>query len=121
MNIVEQVFVWVTVTGIVLNLWRIALRNYSYRANVPKRLLQIKEKIEAGKPPRGLWSSLRVEPMFDAHYRRIPGRLSCTVLPLQVNKENVWQLRVGFRPTAASRPSHFISIPVYSNGQIYDQ
>ncbi len=87
---------------------------------IPKRLLQLKAGIEKGKPHRRFWHSLRAQPQFDDHYRRVPGRLSCTVLPLHVNGEDHWQLRVGFKTTADSQPSFYISIPVYANGQIYD-
>tara|TARA_R100000900_G_scaffold8157_3_gene8040 strand:- start:5394 stop:5537 length:144 start_codon:yes stop_codon:yes gene_type:complete len=46
--------------------------------------------------------------------------MTCTVLPLNVNKEDVWQLRVGFKNSAAEKPTNYISIPVYANGHIYD-
>lgn len=115
-----NIFIFLFLLSLVLNLFRVAIMRNSMKPDVPKRLLQMKAQIEKGKPHRSLWSALRAEPMFDDHYRRVPGRLSCTVMPLQVNKENVWQLRVGFRTTADSRPSHFISVPVYSNGKIYD-
>lgn len=86
----------------------------------PKALLRLKEGIEKGKPNRRLWNTLRAQPMFDDHYRRIPGRMSCTIHRFECNKENVWQLRVGFKTTAADEPSNYISIPVYANGHIYD-
>jgi len=86
----------------------------------PRALLRLKQGIEKGKPNRRLWNLLRAKPGFDDHYRRVPGRMSCTVLPLKVNDEDVWQLRVGFKTTAADKPSSYLSIPVYANGQIYD-
>lgn len=88
---------------------------------VPKRLLKLKEGIEKGKPHRRYWHILRANPMFDEHYRYVPGRLTCAVLPYECNKEDIWQLRVGFKETAGDKePQTYISIPVYKNGQIYD-
>lgn len=87
---------------------------------VPKRLLQIAGQVRKGNPPRRYWDTLRAEPMFDQHYRRMPHRMTCCVIPHRVNGEDVWQLRVGFRTTPNEEPSKFISIPVYSNGHIYD-
>lgn len=86
----------------------------------PPALMRLKAGIEKGKPNRRLWHTLRAQERFDDHYRRIPGRMTCTVLPLRVNNEDVWQLRVGFKTTAADKPSKYISIPVYANGHIYD-
>lgn len=87
---------------------------------VPKRLMQLRKGFEKGTPHRRYWSALRAEPMFDEHYRKVPGRMSCTVLPYKCNEEDVWQLRVGFKTTAAEKPSKYISIPVYKDGKIYD-
>lgn len=87
---------------------------------VPKRLLQIAGQVRKGNPPRRYWDTLRAEPMFDEHYRRMPHRMTCCVIPYRVNGEDVWQLRVGFRTTPNEEPSKFISIPVYNNGKIYD-
>lgn len=88
---------------------------------VPKRLLKLKEGIEKGKPHRRYWHILRANPMFDEHYRYVPGRLTCAVLPYECNKEDIWQLRVGFKETAGDKePQSYINIPVYKNGQIYD-
>ena len=89
----------------------------------PKALQRIKEKFEVGKPPRRYWDTLRAHPsgMFDEHYRAVPGRLSCTILPARYNGERVWKLRVGFKTTASSKPSYYVTIPVYKNGKIYDQ
>ena len=89
--------------------------------SAPKMLLNIKAKFENGKPPRRYWDTLRAEPMFDEHYRAVPGRLSCTVAPSKINNEAVWNLRIGFKTTANSKPSKYINIPVYKNGKIYDQ
>ena len=87
---------------------------------IPARLLQLQQGFLNGKPNRRYWESLRAEPMFDEHYKKVPGRMSCTILPYECNKENVWQFRVGFKTTAADKPSKFISIPVYADGKIYD-
>jgi|11BtaG_2_1085332.scaffolds.fasta_scaffold00821_18 hypothetical protein len=87
---------------------------------IPDRLMKLSNSIANGKPHRRYWATLRAEPMFDDHYRKLPGRMSCTVLPFKSKGEQVWQLRVGFKETADSEPSKFISIPVYKNGQIYD-
>lgn len=87
---------------------------------IPKQLLRLKAGFDKGKPHRRYWHTLRANPGFDDHYRRVPGRLSCTVLPYNIKGEDHWQLRVGFKDSADSRPSTFISIPVYSNGQILD-
>ncbi len=118
-------------TDIVLFLWQcsfvcvlIALIKSRYDkmspTPIPPKLMQLKYAIEDGKPARKFWDTLRAEPMFDEHYRQVPGRLSCTVIPFTANGEDVWQLRVGFKTTADSKPTKFISIPVYKNGQIYD-
>ncbi|MAN61910.1 MAG: hypothetical protein CMI60_08165 [Parvibaculum sp.] len=104
--------------SILLNVLRIYIQNHSVK--IPRALVRIKEGIEKGKPNRRLWNTLRAQPRFDDHYRRIPGRMTCTVLPLNVNKEDVWQLRVGFKNSAAEKPTNYISIPVYANGHIYD-
>lgn len=87
---------------------------------IPARLLQLREGFLKGKPNRRYWDTLRAEPMFDEHYRKVPGRMTCTVMPYKCNKEDVWQFRVGFKTTAADKPTKFISIPVYADGKIYD-
>ena len=87
---------------------------------IPKNLLRLKAGFEKGKPNRRFWNTLRAQPGYQDYYRLAPGRLSCTVLPLEVHGENHWQLRVGFKKTADSRPSFYMSIPVYKNGQILD-
>lgn len=94
--------------------------NEAYGTPIPKQLLRIKENFEKGKPHRRYWATLRANPGFDDHYRRVPGRLSCTVLPLKVHGEDHWQLRIGFKETADSRPQTFMSIAVYKNGHILD-
>lgn len=98
----------------------IKLYEGSTPAPVPKRLLQIAGQVRKGNPPRRYWDTLRAEPMFDQHYRRMPHRMTCCVTPHRVNGEDVWQLRVGFRTTPNEEPTKFISIPVYNNGHIYD-
>ncbi len=87
---------------------------------IPKRLMVLREGFLKGKPNRRYWDTLRAEPMFDEHYRKVPGRLSCDILPYNANGESIWQLRVGFKTTANDKPSKYISIPVYKDGKIYD-
>ena len=107
------------VLSLVLNVARI-WRMDNMR-QVPKNLLRLKAGFEKGKPNRRFWYTLRAkEPGFDTHYRKVPGRMSCCVLPLTKNGEDVWQLRIGFKETAADKPTKYISIPVYANGQIYE-
>ena len=89
---------------------------------MPKSLEKVKAGFELGKPNRRYWDTCRaVEPMFDDHYRAVPGRLSCRVAPATYNGERVWKLHIGFKATADSKPSHYVTIPVYPNGKIYDQ
>ena len=88
---------------------------------VPKNLLRLKRGFEKGKPNRRFWNTMRAHDSgFDVHYRKVPGRMTCTVLPLTTHGEDVWQLRIGLKETANSKPNKYVSIPVYSNGQIYE-
>ena len=108
------------VISFLLNIFRIMYES-SKLYPVPKKLLRLKEGIEKGKPHRRYWHILRSDPMFDEHYRYVPGRLTCSVIPYKCNNEDIWQLRVGFKATASDRePQKYINIPVYKNGQIYD-
>jgi hypothetical protein len=108
------------VISTLINILRVMYNNAKLDP-VPKRLVKIKEGIEKGKPHRRYWHILRANPMFDEHYRYVPGRLTCAVLPYKCNKEDIWQLRVGFKTTADEKePSSYINIPVYKNGKIYD-
>ena len=114
-----DIFLFLFIVSLIGNAY-LVYRRLSVR-HVPKNLLRLKAGFEKGKPNRRFWYTLRAqEPGFDAHYRKVPGRMSCCVLPLRKNEEDVWQLRIGFKPTAADRPTRYISIPVYANGQIYD-
>jgi hypothetical protein len=88
---------------------------------LPSALLRVKAKFETGAPPRRYWDTCRSVPMFDEHYRQEPGRLSCNISPATVNGEKIYRLRIGFKLTADSKPSKYITIPVHRNGKIYDQ
>lgn len=112
-------FLFILLFSIIGNVY-FYVRGQRKLTQAPRALLRLKRGIEDGKPNRRLWHTLRSQEGFDDHYRRVPGRMTCTVLPLKVNKEDVWQLRIGFRTTAADKPSHYMSIPMYANGQIYD-
>jgi len=109
---------FIVLLSLILNGFRVLINKH--HAPVPKALMRLKLGIEKGKPNRRLWHTLRAKQGFDDHYRKVPGRMACTVLPLRVNGEDVWQLRVGFRTTAADKCGDYISITVYANGQIYD-
>ena len=115
-----MMFILKALLAYVLIIYLVGRLRQTHVAPAPRRLLQLSRGFEKGKPNRRYWSALRAEPMFDEHYRKIPGRMSCTVLPFRCNDEDIWQLRVGFKTTAADKPSKFISIPVYSDGKIYD-
>lgn len=87
----------------------------------PPSLVDIKRKFLLGKPPRKYARTLRAfEPRATSHYCKVPGRLTCAIRPFNVNGEKIWQLIVGFKETAESKPSHFCKIAVYADGQIYD-
>lgn len=87
----------------------------------PPKLGEIKNKFIMGKPPRKFHRTLRAyEPRATSHYCKVPGRLTCAIRPYDVNGERIWQLVVGFKESAESKPSHFCQIPVYGDGQIYD-
>ncbi len=87
----------------------------------PPRLVEIKNRFLLGKPPRKFHHTLRAyEPRATSHYCKVPGRLTCAIKPYNVNGEAVWQLVIGFKESAESKPTQFCQIPVYADGQIYD-
>jgi hypothetical protein len=97
------------------------LFRYLYQDKRPPKLEEIKLRFMQGKPPRKFHRILRAyEPVAMSYYCKAPGRLTCAIQPYDVNGEKIWQLIVGFRETADSKPTKFIQIPVYSDGQLYD-
>lgn len=87
----------------------------------PPKLVEIRKRFIMGKPPRKFHATLRIhEPTATSHYCKVPGRLTCVIRPYNANGEKLWQLVVGFKETAQSKPTHFCQIPVYADGQIYD-
>lgn len=91
------------------------------KPQVPAALERISERIAQGKVPTNVSNILKAKvPGYMEHYRRVPGRLACRVVPHQVNGEGVYALVIGLKETAAKPAHQYITVPVYKNGNIYE-
>lgn len=107
--------------GVVLlaQLYRI-YGDFLFLPEMPKALVRKAERIEQGKLPANVKRHLSLAaPGYMEHHHGVPGRLACHVRPCTINGDKVYTYVIGLKDTADSKPSQWIKVPIYKNGNIY--
>ncbi len=104
---------------IIAQLYRI-YGDFLFLPEMPKSLVKKAKRIEEGKLPTNVKRHLKlVCPGYLEHHHGVAGRISCHVRPFKINGEDIYTYVIGLKDTAASKPSQWLKIPIYKNGNIY--
>lgn len=117
--------IWKYYIGIWVVIWSVGLLSIAFEeffslTPLPKNLVKKAKAIEEGKIPMNIKRHLKaVAPGYMEHHHGVAGRIKCHVRPIVIHKESVYTYVIGLKDTADSKPSQWLKVPIYKNGDIY--